>query len=148
MDTVGFGYIRQWTQRLYQFVDTAGLGHIGPWMQLALDTVGSGHSRLQTYWFVDTVGSGHYWLQTHRFVDTVGSGHSDLLKQWADPPSQPLLLSLSQLVKASTAYGMEISAEKTKLMTNNTSGINTEIKVNGQKLDEGSRLQVPAVSYH
>ena len=30
------------------------------------------------------------------------------------------------LDKAST--GMEISAEKTKLMTNNTSGINTEIK--------------------
>ena len=30
---------------------------------------------------------------------------------------------------------MEISAEKTKLMTNNTSGINTEIKVNGQKLE-------------
>ena len=30
---------------------------------------------------------------------------------------------------------MEISAEKTKLMTNNTSGINKEIKVNGQKLD-------------
>ena len=29
---------------------------------------------------------------------------------------------------------METSAEKTKLMTNNTSGINTEIKVNGQKL--------------
>ena len=30
---------------------------------------------------------------------------------------------------------MEISAEKTKLMTNNTSGINTEISVNGQKLE-------------
>ena len=30
---------------------------------------------------------------------------------------------------------MEISAEKNKLMTNNTSGINTEIKVNGQKLE-------------
>ena len=30
---------------------------------------------------------------------------------------------------------MESSAEKTKLMTNNTSGINTEIKVNGQKLE-------------
>ena len=28
---------------------------------------------------------------------------------------------------------MEISAEKTKLMTNNTSGINTEINMNGQK---------------
>ena len=30
---------------------------------------------------------------------------------------------------------MEISAEKTKLMINNTSAINTEIKVNGQKLE-------------
>ena len=30
---------------------------------------------------------------------------------------------------------MEISAEKTKLMTNNTSGINTKIKVNGQKFE-------------
>ena len=39
------------------------------------------------------------------------------------------------LGKASTAYGMEISAEKTKLMTNNTSGINREIKINGQKLE-------------
>ena len=29
----------------------------------------------------------------------------------------------------------EISAEKTKLITCNTSGINTEIKVNGQKLE-------------
>ena len=38
--------------------------------------------------------------------------------------------------KAFTAYGMETSAKKTKLMaTNNTSGINTEIKVNGQKLE-------------
>ena len=30
---------------------------------------------------------------------------------------------------------MEISAEKTELMTNNTSGINTEIKVKGQKIE-------------
>ena len=34
---------------------------------------------------------------------------------------------VERLDKASTAYGMEISAEKTKLMTNNTSGINTEM---------------------
>ena len=33
------------------------------------------------------------------------------------------------LDKASTAYRMEISAMKTKLKTNNTSSINTEIKV-------------------
>ena len=36
---------------------------------------------------------------------------------------------------------MEISAEKTKLMTNNTSGINTEIKVNGQKLETVTRFK-------
>ena len=38
---------------------------------------------------------------------------------------------VERLDKASTAYGMEISAKKTKPMTNNTSGINTEIKMNG-----------------
>ena len=42
---------------------------------------------------------------------------------------------VERLDKASTSYGKEISAEKTKLMTNNTSGINKEIKVNGQKLE-------------
>ena len=46
-----------------------------------------------------------------------------------------------RLDKASTAYGMGISAEKTKLMTNNTSGINTEIKVNGQKLETVTSLK-------
>ena len=30
---------------------------------------------------------------------------------------------------------MEISAEKTKLKTDNTNGINKEVKVNGQALD-------------
>ena len=39
------------------------------------------------------------------------------------------------LDKASTAYCMEISAEKNKMMKSNTSDINTEIKVNGQKLE-------------
>ena len=38
---------------------------------------------------------------------------------------------VERLDKASTAYDKDISAEKTKLMTNNTSGINTELKVNG-----------------
>ena len=42
---------------------------------------------------------------------------------------------VQRLDKASTACGMEISAEKTKLMTNNTSSINTEIKVSGQRLE-------------
>ena len=45
---------------------------------------------------------------------------------------------------------MGISAEKTKLMTNNISGINTEIKVNRQKLegsvitDEGFKPEIPS----
>ena len=42
---------------------------------------------------------------------------------------------VERLDKTSTAYGMEISSENTKLMTNNTSGINTVIKVNIQKLE-------------
>ena len=42
---------------------------------------------------------------------------------------------VEHLHKASTAYGMEISIEKTKLVTNNTSSINREIKANGQKLE-------------
>ena len=42
---------------------------------------------------------------------------------------------VERLDKTSIAYGIEISAEKTKLMTNNSRGINTEIKVNGQKLE-------------
>ena len=55
---------------------------------------------------------------------------------------------------------MEISAEKTKLMTNNTSGMNTEIKINGQTLetvtsfkylgsvitDEGSKPEILSVA--
>ena len=41
---------------------------------------------------------------------------------------------VERLDKPSTAYGMEISAEKTKLMTNNTSGINTKIKVMDRSL--------------
>ena len=48
---------------------------------------------------------------------------------------QELANLVERLVKAATAYGMEISAGKTKLTTNNSSDINTEIKVNGQKFE-------------
>ena len=48
---------------------------------------------------------------------------------------EELANSVERLDKASTTYDMEFCAEKTKLMTNNTSGINTEIEVNGQKLE-------------
>ena len=48
---------------------------------------------------------------------------------------------IEHLDKASTAYSMEISAEKTKLLTDNTSGINTEVTVNGQKLETVTNLK-------
>ena len=38
--------------------------------------------------------------------------------------------------KTSSAFSMEISAEKSKLMTNNTDGISIDIRVNGEKLNE------------
>ena len=47
------------------------------------------------------------------------------------------------LDKASTFCSMEISAEKTKLITNNTSGINREIKVNGQKFETVTNYRYP-----
>ena len=48
---------------------------------------------------------------------------------------EELVKLVERLDKASTDYGMEISAEKTKLITNNTNinDIDKEIKVNGQK---------------
>ena len=42
---------------------------------------------------------------------------------------------------------MEISVEKNKLITNNTSGINNEIKVNGQKLETVASFQYWARFY-
>ena len=41
---------------------------------------------------------------------------------------------VESLDKTCTRYKMEISAEKTKLMTNSANGIHREIKVKGQKL--------------
>ena len=39
---------------------------------------------------------------------------------------------VQRLNKAFTTYGMQISAEKTKLVTNNTGGINEEIGVKNE----------------
>ena len=50
---------------------------------------------------------------------------------------------VERLDKASTACGMETSAEKTMLMTNSTSGINREIKINGQKLETVTGFKYP-----
>ena len=73
-----------------------------------------------------TVSIGGRTITNLRFADDIDglAGEEEELANVAE-----------SLDKAFTAYGMEISAEKTKLMTNNTSGINTDIKVNGQKLE-------------
>ena len=72
-----------------------------------------------------TVSIGGRTITNLRFADDIDS-LAGVEEELAD--------LVERLDKASTAYIMEISAEKTKLITNN-SGINTEIKVNGQKLE-------------
>ena len=71
-----------------------------------------------------TVSFGGRTITNRRFADDVDglAGEEEMAKL------------VECLDKDSTAYDMEIIAEKTMLMTNNTSGINTEIEVNGQKL--------------
>ena len=70
-----------------------------------------------------TVSIGGRTITNLRFADDINGLAGE---------EEELVNLVERLDKASTAYGMEISAEKTKLMT---SGINTEIKVNGQKLE-------------
>ena len=53
--------------------------------------------------------------------------------------------------KTSAAFGMEISAEKTKLVTNNANGVSMNIRINGEKLDKylGAvvKVRVPSMKY-
>ena len=69
-----------------------------------------------------------------------------------------LISLVDRLDKTSAAFGMEISAEKTKLMTNNGNGISIDIKINGGKLDEvdsfklsiwaqSSQIRFPSLKY-
>ena len=71
-----------------------------------------------------TVSIGGRTIANFRFTDDIDGLAGE---------EEELANLVERLDKASTAYGMDISAEKTKLMTNNTSGINTEMS--GQKLE-------------
>ena len=79
-----------------------------------------------------TVSIGGRTITNLRFADDI----DDLAGE-----EEELANLVERLDKASTSYSMEISAEKTKLMTNNTSGINTEIKVNGLKLETATSFK-------
>ena len=80
-----------------------------------------------------TVSIGGRTITTLRFAD-----HIDGLAG----EEEELANLVERLDKASTAYGTKIIPENTKLMADNTSGINTEIRVNGLKLNSHN-LQVP-----
>ena len=73
-----------------------------------------------------TVNIGGRTITNLRFADDIDGLAGE---------EEELAKVVEHLDKASTAYSKEVSVEKTKLMTNNTSGINTEIKINGQKLE-------------
>ena len=68
-----------------------------------------------------TVSIGSRTITTLRFADDIDGLAGE---------EEELANLVEHRDKASRAYGMDISAEKTKLMTNNTSGVNTEIKIN------------------
>ena len=74
-----------------------------------------------------TVSIGGKTITNLRFADDIDglAGKEEELASLVD-----------RLDKTSAAFGMEISAEKTKLMTNNANGISIDIRINGEKLDE------------
>ena len=68
-----------------------------------------------------TVSIGGRTITNLRFADDIDGLAEE---------EEELAKLVGRLDKAPTAYGMEISAENTRLVTNNTSGINTKIDIN------------------
>ena len=79
-----------------------------------------------------TVSIGGRSITNLRFADDI-DGLAGREEELAD--------LVERLDKTSTAFGMQINAEKTKLMTNNTNGFSPDIRVNGEKLDYLNRLK-------
>ena len=73
-----------------------------------------------------TVSIGSRTITNLRFADDINGLAEE---------GEELAKLVQRLDKASTAYGTEVSAEKTKLMMNNTSNINKKIKGNREKLE-------------
>ena len=73
-----------------------------------------------------TVSIGGRTISNLRFADDIDGLAGSKLE---------LANLVERLDETSTAYGMQISVEKTKLMTNSTVGISSNIRVNGEKLE-------------
>ena len=73
-----------------------------------------------------TVSIGGRTITNLRFADDIDGLAGE---------EQELVKLVNHLEEASTAYGMQISAEKTQLMTNNTNGISTDITIGNKKLE-------------
>ena len=84
----------------------------------------------------DTVSTGGRTITNLRFADDIDGVEGE---------EEELEKLVERLDKASTACGMDISAEKTKLITNITIGINTEIK--WTEASDSHKLQVSGLSY-
>ena len=81
-------------------------------------------------------------LEDHKSTVSIG-GRAISNLRFADADSDLELANLvERLHETSTAYGMQISAEKTKLMTSNTNGISSNIGVNGEKLETVQRFNI------
>ena len=70
-----------------------------------------------------SVSIGGRTITNLRFADVIDGKEEELFKL------------ANQLDKASTTHGMEISAEKTKLMTNNTRVISSDVRFGSQNLE-------------
>ena len=79
-------------------------------------------------------------LEGHEGTVSIG-GRTNTNLRFADDvdglagQEQELVKLINHLEEASTTYGMQISAEKTQLMTNNTNGISTDITIDNKKLE-------------
>ena len=79
-------------------------------------------------------------LEDHEGTITIG-GRTITNLRFADDidslagQEQKLVKLVNHLEVTSTAYGMQISVEKTQMMTNNTNGISTDITIDNMKLE-------------
>ena len=79
-----------------------------------------------------TVSTGGRTITNLRFADDIAGIAGQ---------EQELVKLVNHLEEASTVYGMQISAEKTQLMTNNTNGFSTYITMDNKKLETARSIK-------